>query len=328
MRIRDACGVLADRFGFTARERDLLFALSCGTTSAPDLASRLLLRPNTIHNHLKGMFRRAGVGSKSELLALLLQSELDSAERHERFRSSTPVLLAPGCESLAQPLSQLGLRTKRCSALSPESLESVRPAADVLVAPWTSAEHGQRVRERVEKAVGRGCLCLFVRDDHAPSAPYSDKDAGPLPMHAHRVAFEVMLHRADGPYERSRLLRVDCDLHATIDDRVETSLWNLGFGGAFVKLRPSALEGSARVRIGDEIRMSVVLPDESSIHLGAQVVWARVADRPAWPSGLGVQFTSDPLGQIDRVQEFVRLARLSLMQPTVVIASHPASVAS
>jgi DNA-binding CsgD family transcriptional regulator len=311
MRIRGACTALADRCGFTARERDLLFVLACGMTSAPELAARLNLRPNTIHNHLKGMFRRAGMNSKSELLALLLQSEVERAEAHERFQSSTPVLLLQGCEELAQPLSQLGLRVQR-SLSAEDAFEASRSRADVVVAPWSSAEKMQRLRERVEASFGTTCLCLFVTDNRELLVPERAGDRGPLPMQAHRVAFEVLLHRAEGPHERTRLLRVDCDLLAIVDERVETSLWNVGFGGAFVRMPAPFMQGSGRLRAGDALRISVVLPDESALDFRAEVVWTRASERPAWPSGAGVQFTVAPEGHLTRLQDVVRLGRLGI----------------
>jgi DNA-binding CsgD family transcriptional regulator len=315
MRIRDACAALADQFGFTARERDLLFVLACGTTSAPDLAARLMLRPNTIHNHLKGMFRRAMVGSKSELLALLLHFEVELAERRERFQNSTPILLLPGCEQLTQPLTDLGLRIQRSTASSEFELGGAK--ADVVVAPWTSAERAQRLRENSQATFGRACLCLFVSDDHELVASSRAGRDAPLPMQAHRVGFEVLLHRAEGPHERSRLLRIDCDLAAVVDDRLQTSLWNVGFDGAFVRMPAAYFQGNARLRTGDALRLSVALPDESTVDLRADVVWTRQAERPAWPSGAGVRFTVASDDHFARLHEVVRMGRLGLLPPSV-----------
>lgn len=324
MQIRDACTALADRYGFTGRERDLLFAMACGTTSAPELATRLLLRPNTVHNHLKGMFRRSGVSSKSALLALLLQSEVERAERRERFQTSAPVLLL-GCDALAQPLSELGLRVQR-GTLNSDEIAASRSTADVVVAPWGSAEQARRLRERIGASFGRNPLCLFVSDDEVRTAEGGDSDA-PLPMQAHRIAFEVLLHRAEGPYDRTRLLRIDCDLRAVVDERLATSLWNIGFGGAFVRMSAAVFAGSARLRPGDTLRLSVALPDESAIDLRAEVVWTRTGERPAWPSGVGVQFTVAPDGDMARLRDAVRLARLGLFQLAQPPARRPTEVA-
>lgn len=325
MRTRDACVVLADRHGFTARERDLLFALACGTTSAPLLAARLALRPNTIHNHLKAMFRRAGVGSKSELLALLLQSEVERAERHERFLSSTPVLLFSGCDSLIQPLSELGLRVQRCSFTGDE-IDALRSRADVVVAPWTSPDQMLRLRESIATSLGLTCLCLFVSDNNELVERAGVE--GPLPMQAHRVAFEILLHRAEGPYERSRLLRLDCDLPAIVDERIETSLWNIGFGGAFIRMPATFMQGNGRLRSGDALRLTVALPDQPAVPLRAEVVWTRSSERPAWPSGAGVQFTVATQADLARTHELVRLGRLGIVQLRVDPPRHWTSAAS
>jgi DNA-binding NarL/FixJ family response regulator len=55
---------------FSAKEREILGLLAGGGGTA-DIAKRLLVSPQTVRNHFKVMFRKAGVQSQAELMALI-----------------------------------------------------------------------------------------------------------------------------------------------------------------------------------------------------------------------------------------------------------------
>lgn len=61
------CDELAAAYGLTGREREVLGLASCGYTSTY-IAKELFVSDNTIRSHLKGIYRKLGVSSKSELI--------------------------------------------------------------------------------------------------------------------------------------------------------------------------------------------------------------------------------------------------------------------
>ena len=100
----------------------------------------------------------------------------------------------------------------------------------------------------------------------------------------------VVEHFVDSPYERSRVLRVDTELPARINDAVQGEIGNVGFGGAFIALRERSLMEAARFGIGARVRVEFNLQDRQRLDVQGEVRWRRDTSRPAAEAGLGVQF--------------------------------------
>ncbi|HJV99759.1 MAG TPA: helix-turn-helix transcriptional regulator [Arthrobacter sp.] len=67
----DVVGLLLAAYGATARERDVCLEVLSGNATA-DIAAHLFISPHTVHDHLKALFGKVGVGSRGELVAKLL----------------------------------------------------------------------------------------------------------------------------------------------------------------------------------------------------------------------------------------------------------------
>lgn len=67
----EMAGLLLAAYGATARERDVCLEVVSGSTTA-EIADRLSISPHTVHDHLKSLFDKVGVGSRGELVARLL----------------------------------------------------------------------------------------------------------------------------------------------------------------------------------------------------------------------------------------------------------------
>lgn len=286
----------------------MLFLLASGVGHVADLAKLLGLQPNTVHNHLKGIFRRSGTRSKSELLSALLLHAIERDERSARPTRRAAVLLLDACRALAEPLAGLGLRVHEGCSDRPELGPDGR--IDVAVAPWEGPTQADALAERLRARFGVGVELLHTASQDTNGEP--SRDGGhPLPLQPGRLAFEILLRLADGPYERSRLLRVDRELPAQVDLRLETRLANIGFGGAFVVLPTEALTGPNALRVGARVELALSLPDERPIQTRATVVWTRTNGRIASPAGVGVQFMGVAGADQMRLEEFVRLQRMA-----------------
>lgn len=68
---RDLVSLLLAAYGATARERDVCLEVLSGRPTA-DIALHLFISPHTVHDHLKSIFGKVGVGSRGELVAKLL----------------------------------------------------------------------------------------------------------------------------------------------------------------------------------------------------------------------------------------------------------------
>lgn len=72
-RLEDVCGKLAERYGLTARERDVLLLLAKGRT-ASYIARDLVVSEPTVRTHMSHIYRKMNVASHQELLDLVDQS--------------------------------------------------------------------------------------------------------------------------------------------------------------------------------------------------------------------------------------------------------------
>lgn len=67
----DVVSLLLAAYGVSARERDVCLELLSGISTA-DVARNLFISPHTVHDHLKALYGKLGVGSRGELVAKLL----------------------------------------------------------------------------------------------------------------------------------------------------------------------------------------------------------------------------------------------------------------
>lgn len=63
--------LLLAAYGATAREREVCLEVLSGNPTA-DIARHLFISPHTVHDHLKSLFQKVGVGSRGELVARLM----------------------------------------------------------------------------------------------------------------------------------------------------------------------------------------------------------------------------------------------------------------
>ncbi len=63
----------SQKFGFSPRERQVFALLVNNVVTFKDVALRLKVSPNTVHNHFRSIFSKAKVTSKVELLGMFLR---------------------------------------------------------------------------------------------------------------------------------------------------------------------------------------------------------------------------------------------------------------
>lgn len=318
--LRDASTSFADRHGLTTRERDVVFLLASGVAHVADLAALLTLRPNTVHNHLKGIFRRTRTRSKSELLAALLLHALERTDLSARLYRRPQVLLLDQCRGLARPLGMLGMRVHEGS-LSQLDL-SADARVDVAVAGWLDPVQAETAAASLRAQLGENTRVLFAGNVDETRTGAAE-GSWPLPMEPMRIAFEILVLLSDDPYARSRLKRTDGDLPAMIDRRLSTRITNVGFGGAFVVVPAAVFDDPSAMRVGELMELSFSLRDEQPVRARATVVWTRPSPRVSAPSGVGVKFTDVTPEDQTRLEDFVRHSRMEAMMAAVSHVQRP-----
>jgi DNA-binding CsgD family transcriptional regulator len=289
---------VAERYGLTTREREVLRLLATGVTYAPTIATILGLRPNTIHNHFKSIFRRTTTRGKAELLALVLEMALEQQARVAPFVRPPRVLIAvQRPDPLASALNRIGMQV-RSVAIGEAALISAETDPDVLIIEGEAP---------LDNPHARSTLLLHVYD--GPVAPQSRR-AGLMSLSddVSRIVLAIMLHVTSDEYQRSRLLRVDASLQARLNGGARTAISNIGTGGAFVQLSDEQL---AQLDTAAPIELDVTLDDAHTLSLRASVVWQRREARQGMPTGIGVRFTEPADEARMQLEDFVSSRRFA-----------------
>jgi DNA-binding NarL/FixJ family response regulator len=308
----------ADRYELTAREYDVVFLLLSGLSTVAMIAERLGLSQNTVHNHFKNVFRRTATNSKAGLLALFLKDAIGHQASLQPFiKRPSILLLEPDPRVRATIRDALQARNMRVEEES-DSLKAVERIAklrtDVVIADLSlPSNSGEGVLSDITKHYGENPLVLLTTTDGSASRrQWVERGAGGVfakPVAVDRLVFAILEHFVETPYERSRLLRVDADVPARIDDRIEVELANIGFGGAFIPLPTDQMPRESYL-VGQRIQVSFQLEDASSIQALCEIMWRRTTSRPSMQSGIGVRFLNLEESQRTSVEEFVRRRKL------------------
>jgi DNA-binding NarL/FixJ family response regulator/Tfp pilus assembly protein PilZ len=316
---REELDRFGERYRLTAREHDVLYLLVTGCSTVPAIAAQLRLSQNTVHNHFKNVFRRTRTNTKSGLLALFIKEALGRQASIEPFVRRPQVLIVDPDpserERMAEALSARGMSTQ----LEVDSTRVVERIAqeriDVVVADLAlPGASGRGVLDDVVSRFGRHPVVLVTTG--RPGAARSEwiargaRDLFEKPISSDRLAFAVVEHFVDSAYDRSRLLRVDADTPARINESVAGQLGNLGFGGAFVAMQDTGLSDATHFAIGSRIRLEFQLEDRQRLDVQGEIRWRRDASRPAAEAGVGVQFVEMREDQKQLVEEYVRQRKL------------------
>ena len=277
----------------------MLRLLATGVTYAPTIASILGLRPNTIHNHFKSIFRRTSTRGKAELLALVLEIALEQQARVAPFVRPPRILLAvQRPDPLASVLNRVGMQVRAVSIEEARTRDNSADA-DVLI---LESSTGDSVGDPAH-----GPLVLHVYD--GPVAQQS-RLGGLLSLSddVHRIVLAIMLHVTSDEYQRSRLLRVDVNLQARLNGGSHAALSNIGTGGAFVQLSGEELQ---LLDTAQPIDIDVTLDDARTLSLRASVVWQRREGRHGLPTGIGVRFADPAPDARIQLEDFVSTRRFA-----------------
>ena len=324
----------ADRYELTAREYDVVFLLLSGLSTVSMIAERLGLSQNTVHNHFKNVFRRTATNSKAGLLALFLKDAIGHQASLQPFiKRPSILLLEPDPRVRANIRDALQARNMRVEEES-DSLKAVERIAklrtDVVIADLAlPSNSGEGILADITNHYGQNPLVLLTTTDGSASRrQWVERGAGGVfakPVAVDRLVFAILEHFVETPYERSRLLRVDADVPARIDDRIEVELGNIGFGGAFIPL-PSDQMPRESYLVGQRIQVSFQLEDSSSIQALCEIMWRRTTSRPSMQSGIGVRFLNLEESQRTTVEEFVRRRKLMGFLPWAGAETAPRDV--
>jgi DNA-binding NarL/FixJ family response regulator len=308
----------ADRYELTAREYDVVFLLLSGLSTVSLIAERLGLSQNTVHNHFKNVFRRTGTNSKAGLLALFLKDAIGHQASLQPFiKRPSVLLLEPDQRVRANIRDALQARNMRVeeetdAANVIERIAKLR--TDVVIADLGLASpSGKDILTEISERYGQNPLVLLTTSDGAVSRrQWIERGAGGVfvkPVAVDRLVFAILEHFVETPYERSRLLRVDIDVPARIDDRIEVELGNIGFGGAFIPLPTDQMSRDSFL-VGQRIQVAFSLEDANAIQTHCEIMWRRATSRPSMQSGIGVRFLNLDDSHRASVEEFVRRHKL------------------
>lgn len=307
----------ADRYELTAREYDVVFLLLSGLSTVSMIAERLGLSQNTVHNHFKNVFRRTATNSKAGLLALFLKDAIGHQASLQPFIKRPSILLlesdARVRANIRDALQSRNMRVEEESDPAKAVDRIAKLRTDVVIADLTLQNNGNSILTDIVSRYGQNPLVLLTTNDSTTSRrQWIEQGAGGVfvkPVAIDRLVFAILEHFVETPYERSRLLRVDAEVPARIDDRIEVELGNIGFGGAFIPLPTDQMSRDSFL-VGQRIQVAFSLEDQHSIQTLCEIMWRRATSRPSMQSGIGVRFLNLDETHRSTVEEFVRRRKL------------------
>ena len=311
--LRDEVDAFAFRYGLTVREKEVVHLLVDGVCSVADIAEHMQLSRNTVHNHFKKLFRRTNAGNKSALMALFIRECVGRQAQHQTFLKWPNVLLVSDSgedrERLRADLDNRGMRVYEARSGEAALSAVARLGIDVVV---TGGAHPTPCSDLHRQIVNRFGRRPPVLDTHAllsesppwPTGASAESDV---------LVFGILKSFIDTPYERSRLLRVDTQLHGRLGGALQVVFGNLGFGGAFAALPQSQFAAQPGLAVGGQIDVELPLCDDEHVRATGQIVWRRLEARRALPSGVGIRFLKLSEAGRKTIETFVRRRKLALL---------------
>jgi DNA-binding NarL/FixJ family response regulator len=321
--LRTSLDRFADRHELTAREYDVMFLLISGLSTVAQIAGRLGLSQNTVHNHFKNVFRRTSTNSKAGLLALFLKDAFGHQASIQPFVKRPSVLVIDPDQKTRTTIREALTARNMHVEEETDSRRAVERVAelrtDVVIADLAlPGSNGAGVLADIKNHYGKYPMVIVTTTDGSASRrEWLERGAGGLfakPVSIDRLVFAILEHFIDTPYERSRLLRVDAGVPARLDDQLEVQLGNIGFGGAFIPL-PAERMGREAFVIGQRVNVTLSLEGADPISVACEVMWRCARSRPSMAAGVGVRFLNLNDGHRAAVEEFVRKRKLTGFMP-------------
>ena len=91
--LRECLKKFSDEKGLTPKEQEIVSLLAGGVISLKELCQCLSVTPNTINTHLHAIYAKAGVGSRSQLLADFLKYCVTKCKGCRVFRRTPHILV-------------------------------------------------------------------------------------------------------------------------------------------------------------------------------------------------------------------------------------------
>ncbi|MDH5675356.1 MAG: LuxR C-terminal-related transcriptional regulator [Myxococcales bacterium] len=308
----------AARHRLTGREADVLFLLSSGLSNVPEIAAALGLSQNTVHNHFKNVFRRTGTHSKTSLLALLLERCAQRQASMAPFVQRPSVLVCEGENAqralLCDALAQSGMRPLE-ERNREQVLERIaNEGVDVVVLDATAWRAG--LAASIGDRFGRRPLVVhgFETPGDREGNPGRSGGGSLATREPDHVAYLVLEALTNHPYERKRRLRVETDLRARLDGKLEGTITNLSYRGAFLALTQPRLERDGRLSAGSRLHLELNLQSERAIQVDGEVRWLQPGSKASQVAGLGLELVDLESGHQALVERFVRSRTLESIQ--------------
>jgi len=319
-------------FGISAREADVLRLLLSGVTAAAPMAKILKISPHTVNNHLRRIYERTGTSNKTEIVAAFVRFVLSKLNHCKLFTKQPKVLVLDDepeigklvAEFLVAKGVKVHIETDPVLALAKvRELELDFVVSDIDM----PALNGLNLLREIRAIHRRLPAVILITGKTMDYSVEQSMDLGAVnfiakPLNLNQLFFTIMERFIEGPHERSRLLRVDTRISATIEGVFPLTITNLGFGGAFLPFERGLLGAERRFKVGDQVAFDFSLGEGApAIHAEGEVVWRRDAAALDVAPGVGVKFTK--LDDADRaaVEEFVRVNKIASFIPIGAVSA-------
>lgn len=328
--------------GFTAasrlsrRESDIVMSLIRNVTNSEEIANSLGISTHTVNNHLKSIFEKTSTKSKTEILSSFLRFAADRLQNRSMFVRKPRVLViddeAMICEYISNGLAERGIKSY--------SISDPKQALDA-IAKWTidfvvcdvrmPTMSGMDVLKEVRQHHRVRPYFVFVTGYpdysleecmHSGAAGFIEK-----PLDLEKLFRAIMAHLVESIEEKEDLLQIRINEAIVLDEVIELTDSEIGFGGAFIPM-DTAAQRKARVTLDSVVELTLHLTHwPQPLKVKGQVVWKRAVQEGDLRPGLGVRFLHMSERDQDLFADYVRSRDIASFIPLGYAVNGPASAA-
>ncbi|MBC7691199.1 MAG: response regulator [Methylotenera sp.] len=297
--------------GLSPREQQVLFLLTTSVVTFKDMAERLGLSPNTVHNHFRNIFDKTNARSKADLLAKVLKHMVAKYNSFKALVRVPQVVVVDDepliCEILTRHLENKGMKVYSfCNSNKVlPFLRNFRP--DIVLSDIRMPElDGYALLKEIRSQYGASPAVMLMSGN---SPDHSAEDAIKLgalnlinkPFDLEALSSSIMDHFIQDVNEKNRYLRISHEIPIRLNDSIDASIENIGYGGIFVRIDSRNQTALTAFASGAILTFDFNL-DDDEIHGKCQIVWKNSA-------GLGMKFTTITTVEREKILQYIQLKK-------------------
>jgi DNA-binding NarL/FixJ family response regulator len=321
-------GEFSLKHGLSPREKEIVGLLCSGIITFKDIANKLQVSPSTVSNHLKNIFDKTGTNSKAALLASLLKHVVD------KWKNARPLLRKPNiliiddepeiCDLLANHLSEKGMRVHKFSDPTKVMDCLADHKIDVIISDIRMPKmDGLQLLTEIRKIYHYTPPILFLTGFSSKGDTEKVMNLGAVallekPIDMDKIVGAILENFVEEPAERRSLFRLAEQIPVSINERLEVTMDNVGYGGLFIPFEGQRSSELQNLDIGKTFSFQFTLREGEvhKIRAVGEIVWKRLDATAQMRPGVGVKLLEINEPDRELIWHYIRLKRILSFIPS------------